>query len=60
MDKFFEIIPTTPSSVDPEGVIELDCESFAPPKNRMLPTNEDCGTTNAIFQPVKKIVKIEK
>jgi len=60
MDKFSETSPTTPSSMDPKGVIELDCESFAPPKKRILPTNEDCGTTDAIVQPVKKIVKIEK
>jgi hypothetical protein len=60
MDKFSETSLTTPSSMDPKGVIELDCESFAPHKKRILPTNEDCGTTNAIVQPVKKIVKIEK
>ena len=60
MDKFSETSPTTPSFVDPKGVIELDSESFAPPNKRMLPTDEDCGTTNEIVQPTKKIVNIEK
>jgi len=60
MDKFSERSPRTSSFVDPKGVIELDCESFAPPKKRMLPTNEDCGTTDTIVQPVKKILKIKK
>jgi len=46
--------------VDPKGVIELDWESFAHPNKRMLPTNEDCWTSDAIVQLVKKIVKIEK
>ena len=41
MDKFSETSPTTPSFVNPKGVIELDCESFAPSKKRTLPTNED-------------------
>jgi hypothetical protein len=60
MHKFSETIPTTLAVVDPKGVIELDCESFAPPKKIMLPTNHDCETSDAIFQPVKKIVKMEK
>jgi len=46
--------------VHPKDVIELNCESFAHPKKRILPTNEDCGTSDAIVKPVKKIVKIEK
>jgi len=46
--------------VNPKDVIELDCESFVPSKKIMLPTNEDCGTTDAIIPPVKKIVKMKK
>ena len=60
MDKFSETSLTTPSFVNPKGVIELNYESFAPSKKRMLPTNEDCGTIDTIIQPVKNIVKIEK
>jgi len=30
MDKFSETSLTTPSFVNPKGVIELNCESFAP------------------------------
>jgi len=55
MDMFSETSPTTPPVVDQNGVIE-----FAPPKKRMLSTNEDCGIFDAIVQTVKKIVKIEK
>jgi len=57
MDKFSKPSPTT---VNPKGVIELNYESFAPSKKIMLLTNEDCGTTDTIIQPIKNIVKIEK
>jgi len=60
MDKFSETSLTTPSFVNPKGVIELNCESFAPFKKWMLPTNEGCRTNDTIVQPVKNIVKIEK
>jgi len=60
MDKFSEISPTTPKGVNSKDVIDSNSESFAPPKKRMLPINEDCGTSDTIVQPIKKIVKIEK
>jgi len=60
MDKFSKISPKTPHSVNSKDVIDSYSESFTPPKKRMLPINEDCGTSDAIVQPIKKIVKIEQ
>ena len=42
-----------------KDVIDSDSESFAPSNTRMLLVNEDCGTSDAIVQPIKKILKIE-
>jgi len=60
MDKFSEISHPTPHVVNSKDVIDSDSESFAPPNKIMLLVNEDCGTSDAIVQPIKKIVNIEK
>ena len=60
MDKFYEIRPLTPQGVNSKDFIDSDSKSFAPPKKRMLPIYENWGTSDAIVQLIKKIVKIEK